>query len=110
MFSQGRNAANTLADHADEISFYGEVYNSGTALTTTDMGSGEFPELGFRRAAYVHNIVYYDANIRHQDFNSSWISVSDPSRYRIEPTWRSGGKWGSYFYVGGPGADGDVNG
>ncbi|KAI0442754.1 hypothetical protein F4803DRAFT_517830 [Xylaria telfairii] len=49
------------------------------------MGSGEFPELGFRRAAYAHNIVYYDANTHHRDFHRSWITVSDPSRYYIEP-------------------------
>ncbi|KAI8944663.1 hypothetical protein F4801DRAFT_570884 [Xylaria longipes] len=80
--------------------------SSLTTLTTTNMGSGGFPDLSFSRTAYVHNIECFYANNRRQDYSSSWISVSDPSRYRIEPTWQFGGK---YFYLGGPGAGGVVN-
>ncbi|KAJ8133268.1 hypothetical protein O1611_g354 [Lasiodiplodia mahajangana] len=111
MFSQGRDASRTLAVYSDAIDYYGEVYNSESTLTTTDMGSGEFPELGFLRAAYLHNIAYFDGNYYSYDFDGSRsMVVSDPARYRIKPTWGSGGKWGSYFYLGGPGANGVVNG
>ncbi|KAI0202472.1 hypothetical protein F4808DRAFT_76656 [Astrocystis sublimbata] len=109
LFSQGVNAADTLADHADVIDWYGEIYNSETAMTTTDMGSGEFPDTGFGKSAYMHNILYVDTNNNYIDYDgSSQLVVSDTARYNILPTWNSGSSWGSYFYLGGPGAGGQI--
>ncbi|KAI3332209.1 hypothetical protein HD806DRAFT_185979 [Xylariaceae sp. AK1471] len=109
LFSQGVNAADTLADHSDLIDFYGEIYNSETAMTTTDMGSGEFPQTGFGKSAYIHNILYIDYSSVYQDYNgASQLVVSDTGRYNILPTWSSGSSWGSYFYLGGPGAGGRI--
>ncbi|KAI1420300.1 hypothetical protein F5Y12DRAFT_719681 [Xylaria sp. FL1777] len=110
LFSQGGvNAADTLADHSNVIDFYGEIYNSETAVTTTDMGSGEFPTTGFGKSAYIHNIVYVNNDGNYADYNGAdQLVVSDTSRYNILPTWSSGGSWGSYFYLGGPGAGGVI--
>ncbi|KAI0185419.1 carboxyl-terminal proteinase [Xylaria flabelliformis] len=109
LFSQGVNAADTLADHSDLIDFYGEIYNSETALTTTDMGSGEFPNTGFGKSAYIHNILYINTDGNYVDYNgANNLIVSDTSRYNIAPTWSSGTSWGSYFYLGGPGAGGQI--
>ncbi|KAI0478281.1 hypothetical protein F4859DRAFT_52327 [Xylaria cf. heliscus] len=109
LFSQNVNAANTLADHSDIIDFYGEIYNSETTLTTTDMGSGEFPNTGFGKSAYIHNIQYINTGNTYQDYNGqNQLIVSDTSRYNILPTWSSGTNWGSYFYLGGPGAGGKI--
>jgi hypothetical protein len=110
LFSQGVTASSTLADHSDIIDFYGEIYNSETAMTTTDMGSGEFPQTGFGKSAYIHNILYVDTNNVYQDYNGqSQLVISDTGRYNILPTWNSGSNWGSYFYLGGPGAGGSIN-
>ncbi|KAI0154162.1 hypothetical protein GGR57DRAFT_118064 [Xylariaceae sp. FL1272] len=110
LFSQGVNAADTLADHSDIIDFYGEIYNSETAMTTTDMGSGEFPNTGFGRSAYIHNIAYINTGNAYVDYNGqNQLVISDTSRYNILPTWSSGTDWGSYFYLGGPGAGGQIN-
>ncbi|KAI0967017.1 hypothetical protein F4678DRAFT_447167 [Xylaria arbuscula] len=109
LFSQGVNAADTLADHSDVIDFYGEIYNSETAVTTTDMGSGEFPDAGYGKSAYIHNIVYVDGNGNYVDYNGQdQLVVSDTSRYNLNPSWSSGSSWGSYFYLGGPGAGGQI--
>ncbi|KAI1196739.1 hypothetical protein F5X97DRAFT_202114 [Nemania serpens] len=109
VFSQGVNAADTLADHSDIIDFYGEIYNSETAMTTTDMGSGEFPNTGFGKSAYIHNILYVNTGNAYQDYNGqNQLVVSDTSRYNLATSWSSGGDWGSYFYLGGPGAGGKI--
>ncbi|GAP82964.2 putative carboxyl-terminal proteinase [Rosellinia necatrix] len=109
LFSKGVNAADTLADHSDIIDFYGEIYNSGSALTTTDMGSGEWPATGFGRSAYIHNILFVNTGNTYQDYNGqNQLVVSDNNRYQIAPTWSSGGSWGSFFYLGGPGAGGVI--
>ncbi|GAW11881.1 hypothetical protein ANO14919_012340 [Xylariales sp. No.14919] len=109
LFSQGVNAADTLADHSDIIDFYGEIYNSETALTTTDMGSGEWPATGYGKSAYIHNILYINTDGNYVDYNGqNQLVVSDTGRYNILPTWSSGTNWGSYFYLGGPGAGGAI--
>ncbi|KAH8156248.1 hypothetical protein CIB48_g12001 [Xylaria polymorpha] len=109
LFSQGVNAADTLADHSDVIDFYGEIYNSETSLTTTDMGSGEWPQTGFGKSAYIHNIQFINTGNTYQDYNGqNQFVVSDTNRYNILPTWSSGTNWGSYFYLGGPGAGGQI--
>ncbi|KAI8630443.1 hypothetical protein F5Y19DRAFT_46744 [Xylariaceae sp. FL1651] len=111
LFSQGVNAADTLADHSDVIDFYGEIYNSETSITTTDMGSGEFPQTGFGKSAYIHNIEYIDYSAVYQPYNGqAELVISDTSRYNMIATWNSGSDWGSYFYLGGPGAGGVING
>ncbi|KAI1152738.1 hypothetical protein F4825DRAFT_450159 [Nemania diffusa] len=111
MFAQdGVAAADTLADHAVGLNFYGEIFNGEAALTTTDMGSGEWPDTGLGRSAYMHNIVYIDGNNKAQEYNGQAATgVSDASRYNLITNWSSGTKWGSYMYLGGPGAGGKIN-
>ncbi|KAI0502759.1 hypothetical protein F5B22DRAFT_58442 [Xylaria bambusicola] len=109
LFSQGVNAGDTLADHSDVIDFYGEIYNSQSALTTTDMGSGEFPNAGYGKSAYIHNIVTVNGDGYYVDYNGQdQLVISDTNRYNIAPTWSSGTNWGSFFYLGGPGAGGVI--
>ncbi|KAI1434431.1 hypothetical protein GGR50DRAFT_662438 [Xylaria sp. CBS 124048] len=107
LFSASVAEADSLADHSDLIDWYGEVFNSGPALTKTDMGSGEFPKAGFGKSAYIHNILYVDANNTYVEYNGSDnVIISDSSRYNMQASWGSATTWGSYFYVGGPGAGG----
>jgi hypothetical protein len=111
LFSRDVNPADTLNHHSDQINFYGEIYNSEDEMTTTDMGSGEFPEAGFARAAYMRKIAYYDAEDKWQNYDGSMgVIVSDSNRYRLVANWNSGTDWGSYIYLGGPGAGGVVGG
>jgi len=58
MFSAGEsNPAATLANGADGIFYYGEIYQSENALTTTDMGSGQFASTGFGHSAYIQYVI-----------------------------------------------------
>lgn len=46
----------SLATGSNVIFFYGEIYNGENALTTTDMGSGNFAETGWQYSGYIHNM------------------------------------------------------
>ncbi|PHH87709.1 hypothetical protein CDD83_8512 [Cordyceps sp. RAO-2017] len=107
----GVDRADTLAAGADAINFYGEIFNSVPWMTTTDMGSGRFPESGFGHAAFIRNIVYVDPAGARRDYDGgAQIVVSDRARYRLQTAFRSGSSWGSYVFLGGPGAGGVVGG
>ncbi|KHO01799.1 carboxyl-terminal proteinase [Metarhizium album ARSEF 1941] len=109
LFSRGVSPTDTLDHHADQISFYGEVYNGEDGLTTSDMGSGEFPDAGLGSAAYLRSIAYYDTADSARDYDGSGhLIVSDETRYALLPACNSSSDWGTYFYIGGPGAGGVV--
>ena len=75
------------------------------------MGSGSWPEAGFGQSAYIRNMVYTDTgNVDRVYDGSKSLTVSDSNRYRLSASWNSGGDWGSYFYLGGPGAGGVIDG
>ncbi|KUJ19689.1 DUF239-domain-containing protein, partial [Mollisia scopiformis] len=99
----------TLATGSDVIFYYGEIYQSEGPLTTTDMGSGEFAETGSGHSAYIHNMVYTDTSGNSQDYTAGF-GDSDSTRYDHQNVVSSGTSWGSYVYLGGPGAGGVVGG
>ncbi|TQV95432.1 protein of unknown function DUF239 [Cordyceps javanica] len=109
IFSKNSKKDDTLASYGDRIDFFGEVYNSGPKLTTTDMGSGNFPEAGDGKVGYIKNMVYLDGDGKQQMYDG-YTQESDSSRYRIKTFFNSGTSWDSYVYLGGPGADGVVGG
>ncbi|KAJ6442133.1 glucoamylase [Purpureocillium lavendulum] len=112
LFAAGGVAVDdTLGGHSDRIHFYGEIYNSGDDMTTTDMGSGQFAESGWYHSAYQHNIVYYDLNNNAVDYDAGGnFVISDSGRYSLVSHFKSGNEWGSYMYLGGPGAGGVIGG
>lgn len=107
------NPARTLADHANQVWFYGEVYDSNVPdprTTTSEMGSGKFPESGRGKSAYIRNMEYqrhptpttvmtkFDGSARR---NRSFF---DPRRYDMKELFTGGiPSWGSYVLLGGPG-------
>jgi hypothetical protein len=98
----------TLGDHADYVGFYGEIFDSDDVAgrTHSDMGSGRWPETGWGSAAYIHNIRYQrDRSGSMSDYDgSAGVYESDPDMYGIDAQFAGGSSWGSYLYVGGPGA------
>ncbi|EON98440.1 putative carboxyl-terminal proteinase protein [Phaeoacremonium minimum UCRPA7] len=109
LFSNGISGV-TLATGSDMIFYYGEIYQSEGPLTTTDMGSGEFGTTGFGHSAYIHNMVYTDTTgSTYYDYTASF-GDSDSARYNHQNVASSGTNWGSYVYLGGPGAGGVVGG
>lgn len=112
LYSQGGNdPSDTLETKANQINWYGEIYQSESALTTTDMGSGHFAKDGYGKAAYFHNLLYTDTNGQDQVYDGSQGTVvSDSQRYSIDAHWNTAEAWGSYFFLGGPGAGGQIGG
>jgi hypothetical protein len=107
LFMGNQSVFSTLGDHADHIAFWGEVYDSDDVdgRTTTDMGSGYWAEDGWTWSAYQSNLrVQTDrgGSLADYDGGSGW--ASDPDMYDITTFMKSGSGWGSYFWMGGPGA------
>ncbi len=83
----------------------------GETLATTDvnawpqMGSGRWPQEGFKYAAYQRNISYVKNDGSRQEIWSTLkCSTEDSTCYNIVCTDDfDGSNWGSYFFYGGPG-------
>ena len=103
---QGRaRAGTTLGDHGSWVAFWGEVFSAldDPTKTTTDMGSGNFAEAGWKWAAYQRNtLVQSDRQGALVESNGS-KSAEDSTYYDIDSHMNSGSAWGSYFWFGGPG-------
>jgi Neprosin len=68
------------------------------------MGSGRWPSERWPRSAYMRNLrIQSDRGGAMTDFDGG-PTVSDPNRYDLESHMRSGSNWGSYMWLGGPGA------
>ncbi|KAL5063395.1 hypothetical protein RYX36_025132 [Vicia faba] len=88
---------------ATMIEWGGEIVNLHyPEASTTQMGSGHFPDEGLQKAAYFSRIQVLDSK-------SHWNQPKDLQNYADSPNCYSvttGGDvpdWGSYFYYGGPG-------
>lgn len=75
------------------------------------MGSGNWPEAGWQQSGYIRNMVYTDLGGADQKYDGSrGIVISDTNRYRMVADFQSQSNWGSYMYLGGPGAGGVIGG
>jgi hypothetical protein len=105
LFQGNAASGTTLGDHGSWVAFWGEVYSSlfDPTLTTTDMGSGNFAEAGWKWAAFQSNtLLQSDRQGALVESNGS-TSSEDSTYYDIENHMNSGSSWGSYFWFGGPG-------
>jgi hypothetical protein len=96
-----------LRSNAEKVAFYGEVVDSSShsGLTHTDMGSGYWPEYRWQWAAYLRSLRYQsNTSGSMSQYNAATIFASDPDMYDIESHVNSGSTWGSYAWLGGPGA------
>lgn len=99
----GESLFSTLGDHAEWVSFWGEVYSNlaNPNNTTTQMGSGHKAEAGWTKACFqknLHLVMKPDSDLINQ---SGSPAAEDPAKYDIKSFMNSGGGWGSYFYAGG---------
>ena len=96
----------SLRGSAELVSWGGEVYDSQAEghHTSTQMGSGHFPDEGFGKASYVRNVQYMD--------DSSPLTFKDPAgllTYATKPSCYNlivkdkTPNMGIHFYYGGPG-------
>ncbi|KAF2475934.1 DUF239-domain-containing protein [Lindgomyces ingoldianus] len=111
LFGAGTDPNKSLQTESSQIFYYGEIFDNHPQLTTTDMGSGNWPEAGWQQSAYIRNMVYTDTSGVDQRYDGSGsIVVSDSNRYRMDAEYQSQTSWGSYMYLGGPGAGGVIDG
>lgn len=107
LFQGNRSPGSSLADHGTSVAFHGEVFDSDAVdgLTSTDMGSGQWADAQWPWAAYQRNLrVQVDAGGGMVDYTPDGVFVSSPSMYGLETHILAEDGWGSYQYVGGPGA------
>ncbi|KAJ9158667.1 hypothetical protein P3X46_024231 [Hevea brasiliensis] len=92
-----------LADSATMIEWGGEIVNSefDGQHSTTQMGSGHFPEEGFGKAGYFKNIQIVDGSnhLRAPEDLNTFTEQSNCYNVRND----NDGDWGNYFFYGGPG-------
>ncbi|KAF8403983.1 hypothetical protein HHK36_012093 [Tetracentron sinense] len=92
-----------LADSASMIEWGGEVVNSEPdgEHTSTQMGSGHFPEEGFGKASYFRNIRIVDDSNNLRAPKGIGTFTEKSNCYDVQNG--NNGDWGNYFYYGGPG-------
>ncbi|MQL96428.1 hypothetical protein Taro_029104 [Colocasia esculenta] len=92
-----------LGDSAYMIQWGGEVVNSEPdgQHTSTEMGSGHFPQEGFSKASYFRNIHIVDESNRLGAPEGLQPFTEQSNCYNVQIG--DGGDWGNYFYYGGPG-------
>lgn len=112
LFSVGVAPGTSLADHADLVQFYGEVYTSpeqDPLTTNSQMGSGRFAEGGINESALGCALEY---SVKVPGL-SGWDVLSDvvpftsaeqPGMYDVLANIQPPATWGSNFFAGGPGA------
>lgn len=85
------------------IEWGGEVVNTASdgQHTTTQMGSGQFPDQGFSKASYFKNIQIVDESNNLRAPKDLETFSEQPNCYDVQT--RSNRNWGSHFYYGGPG-------
>ncbi|KAL4614414.1 hypothetical protein ACB092_07G052600 [Castanea dentata] len=88
----------SLSESASQILWGGQVTNlqKNGENTSTQMGSGHFPEEGYQRASYFKNLQTVDGSNVLRFPNHSGIAVSKPNCYNVT-------NFINYFYYGGPG-------
>ena len=106
LYEGNRSVFSSLGDHANWIGFWGEVFDSEdvSGLTSTTMGSGFWAESQWPWAAYQRNLLVQDRSGALRDFNADSTVVENPNMYDLEIHMKSGTDWGSYQWLGGPGA------
>jgi hypothetical protein len=99
------STVNTLGDHADNIGFWGEVFDPDFNPPSTQMGSGEFAADGFGWSAYLVNLQTQTGSTGTlADYNGGTGGATNNALYTINAYPNNVSAWRSYAFVGGPGA------
>nr|VDD25169.1 unnamed protein product [Brassica oleracea] len=93
----------TMSDHATTVEWGGEIlYRNTSGLSTiTQMGSGEFPEKGYRKSAYFCNLNVAEEHNSLQPVEDFNLQADHEELYTIMKS--NTEACGNHFYFGGPG-------
>ncbi|KAK4264363.1 hypothetical protein QN277_025554 [Acacia crassicarpa] len=97
------NLFSHLRREASMVQFGGEIVNSGSRgyHTNTQMGSGQFADEGYRKAAYFRNLQVVDWDNSLLPLSNIHQLADHSNCYNIRLATNK--FWGTYFYYGGPG-------
>ncbi|RLM68877.1 uncharacterized protein C2845_PM17G06240 [Panicum miliaceum] len=91
-----------LSDSATTVQWGGEVYSPDASQTSsTQMGSGHFPDEGFGKASYIKNIQVVDSSNNLKLPNGVVLIAKRPSCYNVQNGASNDGALNIYY--GGPG-------
>ncbi|XP_047341278.1 uncharacterized protein LOC124944971 [Impatiens glandulifera] len=98
MFTDLKNSANS-------VEWGGEIMNRRTNghHTTTQMGSGEFPNKGFSKSCFIHSLKVIDSGLVTRDPGYLEKTISKPACYDLTLTKNSGSSFKTHIFYGGPG-------
>ena len=90
----------TLQDSGDLVGWGGQV-TGPVDIPSPPMGSGHFAEEGFKKAAYINNLQFLDAELNHHNLQWNQLAriVTTPKCYTLEPFGSNG------IFYGGPGGN-----
>ncbi|KAF5793586.1 putative neprosin [Helianthus annuus] len=91
-----------LQDRANRIDYGGEVYAESLGKhTSTQMGSGHFPDEGFGKAAFARNLEMVDQDNYLNEVSNLNLYAEKANCYGINNGHSDA--WGNYIFFGGPG-------
>lgn len=91
----------TLQHSASSVEWGGEVASTDAGQTSTQMGSGHFPNEGFGKASHIKNLLVVDSSNTLRDPSGVNLIAPDRNCYNVQSGTSS--NWGRYIYFGGPG-------
>ncbi|CAL9223702.1 unnamed protein product [Arabidopsis halleri] len=95
-----------LANGASRVFWGGEVFNAVKQRINPIMGSGHFPQEGFKKAAFVNGLKVIDREvekIRSPPTKDLILFANTPKCYKVVTKSGVGEEWSSAIYYGGPG-------
>ena len=91
----------SLQNSASSVEWGGEVFSPDAGQTSTQMGSGHFPNEGFGKASHIKNLLVVDSSNTLRDPSGVNLIAPDSNCYNVQSGTSS--NWGRYIYFGGPG-------
>ncbi|EFH62255.1 hypothetical protein ARALYDRAFT_319549 [Arabidopsis lyrata subsp. lyrata] len=95
-----------LANGANRIFWGGEVFSSVENMISPIMGSGHFPQEGFKKAAFVNGLKVIDhvsKEVRSPPTSGLMLFANSPTCYNVQTISTVGEEWSSAIFYGGPG-------
>ncbi|XP_047341294.1 uncharacterized protein LOC124944983 [Impatiens glandulifera] len=99
------NIFTDLKNNANIVDWGGEIVNQrkNGHHTTTQMGSGEFPNKGFGKSCFISNLKVLDAGFIPRDPGYLIKKLSKPTCYDLTLTKNKGSSFETHIFYGGPG-------
>ncbi|CAN8324363.1 unnamed protein product [Cochlearia groenlandica] len=94
-----------LAWEADRVFWGGEVISLANPRMSPGMGSGYFPQEGYKKAAYMNGlkVLAKDTKVMIPKAKDLIPFTNTPTCYNLEAKSGDGDFWSRYFFYGGPG-------